>query len=219
MTVNEVRCYAGLVFFNTFCCLRRAINLTGLVGSKRKRDRLEIYLLVIIYQGGEFLLHIEHILADPQYRAHLEKNQLWEEDRPFCRHDFEHMLAVARIAYLLVLERNAGISREIAYAAGLLHDIGRWEQYQRGVPHADASAEAAEGILTRAGFDGGERALICRAIREHNAKDGVKEEGKISILGMALQEADKYARLCWCCSARGNCYKLTEMPHKETLRY
>ena len=38
------------------------------------------------------------------------------------------------------------------YAAGLLHDIGRYEQMKKGTPHHLAGARLAERILTDCDF-------------------------------------------------------------------
>ena len=45
----------------------------------------------------------------------------------------EHFLDVARLMYIYNLEDQAGFSKEMIYAAGLLHDIGRYEQMKKRV--------------------------------------------------------------------------------------
>ncbi len=59
---------------------------------------------------------------------------------------------VARIAYILSVDGAYAISKEIIYAAALLHDIGKWKQYEDGTPHEKASADLAEQILEASGF-------------------------------------------------------------------
>ena len=59
---------------------------------------------------------------------------------------------VARIAYILSADRAYAVSKEIIYAAALLHDIGKWKQYEDGTPHEKASADLAEQILQRPVF-------------------------------------------------------------------
>ena len=49
-----------------------------------------------------------------------------EADRVFCRHGLPHLLDVARIAWILNLERGCGLHRDVVYAAALLHDIGKY---------------------------------------------------------------------------------------------
>jgi len=91
---------------------------------------------------------INRIVANPEYKLYLQKNSSAEENRPFCTHQFGHLLSVARLTYMLLLEDGCPfISREMAYAAGLLHDIGRWHEYQTETDHAQYSAELAEAIL------------------------------------------------------------------------
>jgi len=50
----------------------------------------------------------------------------------------------------------------MAYSAGLLHDIGRWKEYQGEGDHAGHSAALAESILERAGFKPSEQKLILK---------------------------------------------------------
>ncbi|MGB9803968.1 MAG: phosphohydrolase, partial [Desulfofundulus sp.] len=47
---------------------------------------------------------VGRIIGDSFYRYCLEQNAVREVDRPFCRHDFQHMLDVARISYILMVE-------------------------------------------------------------------------------------------------------------------
>ena len=84
-----------------------------------------------------------HPIFREQYQLLVEA----EKDRIFCRHTMEHFLDVARLMYIYDLEDGAGIDKEIIYAAALLHDIGRFRQYEEGVPHDVASAQIATVIL------------------------------------------------------------------------
>ena len=54
---------------------------------------------------------------------------------------------MSRIAYMMVLEKNLQYSKEVIYAIGLLHDIGRVEQYEKGIGHHIASFNIAKEIL------------------------------------------------------------------------
>ncbi len=83
----------------------------------------------------------------PLYLSADRRLQELEETRVFCRHQMNHLLDVARIAYILNLEMKLGISRDLIYAAALLHDIGKGRQYEEGIPHETASADLAEQIL------------------------------------------------------------------------
>jgi len=155
---------------------------------------------------------INHILGDPDYLACLWENDRREQGRIYCRHDLQHMLDVARLTYILLLEsgRLGNISRErgreMVYAAGLLHDIGRWRQYDGSGDHALAGAELAGPIMLRAGFSPAEVELVSRAVAEHR----LGEEGA-SVLGRALARADDLSRDCYQCRVREQCYKAGRM--------
>lgn len=80
-----------------------------------------------------------------------------EADRRFCRHGMQHLIDTARLAYLFALESSADLPKDVIYAAALLHDIGRAEQYRNGTPHDVAGCAAAEPILAECGFAEEER--------------------------------------------------------------
>ncbi len=161
---------------------------------------------------------VNKIIESPDYNLYLQRNEKAEEGRLFCKHPFEHLVAVARLTYILLLEDNAlFISREMAYAAGLLHDIGRWQQYQTGEDHAESSAKLAAPLLESAGFSKSETDLILKAIRQHRLK--AKAEEHRSPLSIALCRADAYTRICFCCSVRDKCNALDSHPHSDHLEY
>jgi len=161
---------------------------------------------------------VNKILADPEFSDYLQRISKAEEDRVFCSHHFEHLLATARLTWILLLEEGLPyISREIAYAAGLLHDLGRWHEYQQGGDHALYSAEIAEPFLQKAGFSDTESRLIIKAIKQHgDSKNNNKHKSPLSI---ALNRADKYSRLCFQCSVREQCKKFDKQPHAFRLEY
>lgn len=109
---------------------------------------------------------VDRILKHAVFRACIEKNRECEKDRIFCRHDVEHFLSVARIAYILNLKKKVRQKRELIYGAALLHDIGRYRQYEEGIPHEKASAVLAPGILKDCGFDEKETEQIVDAIKK-----------------------------------------------------
>ncbi len=161
---------------------------------------------------------IRRIIANPAYRECLTKNEAAENDRIFCTHHFEHLLATARLTYILILEEGCPfISREMAYAAGLLHDIGRWCEYWDGTDHAKASAELAEPILLEAGFSENESRIIKQAIAQHRLKGDCCEHR--SLLSAALSRADSLSRNCFSCKVREQCRKFGHQPNQETLLY
>lgn len=143
---------------------------------------------------------INKILQCTKYIDYLARNAEAEKDRIFCNHDLYHAIEVARLAYILALEKKLKIKKDIIYAAALLHDIGRWKEYIEGVDHAHASSELACDILTDCGFDKTEKELIVEAIKLHR-----KQNHKTSDLGMILYESDKKSRLCSQCPAINQC--------------
>ena len=96
--------------------------------------------------------NINKIINNNLYKESLENLKKYEEDRKFCNHTIEHFIDVARIAYILVLEENINVSKEVIYAIGLLHDIGRVKQYEEGINHDLASVEMSNEILKETNF-------------------------------------------------------------------
>lgn len=144
---------------------------------------------------------VNRILAHPQFRAAVAAIEETERDRVFCRHGMEHLLTTARFMALLALDLGLDFPREEIYAAALLHDIGRAEEYLGGLPHEEASPKLADPILTQCGFAGEEKADILRAIREHRSG----YQGERSPLGELLCRGDKESRPCFSCPASGAC--------------
>ena len=70
-----------------------------------------------------------------------------EKDRIFCKHGLEHSLDVARIAQLMNLELGFLQNKEEIYLSALLHDLGRVEQYENGIPHEKAGVIIAKKNL------------------------------------------------------------------------
>ncbi|MDD3840194.1 MAG: HD domain-containing protein [Clostridia bacterium] len=148
---------------------------------------------------------VNNILKNHRYWEYLQKNEQYERDRKFCKHGIDHHLNVARIAYILSIENNMQIDKEIIYAAGLLHDIGRWKEYEQDVDHASASAELSEDILKECGFNRDQRHMIEKAIKEHR-KDGVQN----TYLSVLLCRSDKFARNCIDCQAINECNRFKD---------
>ncbi len=140
-------------------------------------------------------------MTHPLYQDALRTIEQAEKDRVFCKHDMEHFLSVARLAYIYSLEENAEISKPVIYGAALLHDIGRGKQYKSGIPHHEASVGLAESILTACGFSDEEQSMMLDAILFHR-KDGKQKE---KTLRRILYKADKASRNCFVCSAREQC--------------
>lgn len=157
---------------------------------------------------------LESIRSHPVYQDSCQKIQDAEQDRIFCRHGMEHFLDVARIAYILVLERNLSLSRDLVYAAALLHDIGKWKQYQEGIPHELASVQIAEIILAdlpeEERFSREEVLQILTAIRGHR-----KLQPDAEALEQILYESDKASRACYSCPSCTLCNWKTEKKNME----
>jgi uncharacterized protein len=159
---------------------------------------------------------IRLILDSPVYRDCLRKIEEREQSRPFCKHGFSHFTDVARLAWIFVLEEKEGYSRSLVYAAALLHDLARWQEYDGEGCHALLSAQLAEPLLLGAGYLLWERELIINAIKEHRRGE---DDVYSSPLSRLISKADKYSRLCFQCHSRNDCYKCSKMPHDRQLFY
>ena len=160
---------------------------------------------------------VNKIINHPRYREYLDQIKKCEIERIFCKHDMVHFLDVCRIAENLWLQHRLkgqeynpkGTEtffhkeryRELIYAAGLLHDIGRWQEYESGIRHEIASAKLAPEILEQCGFDREETKEIIMAIENHRNRN-VKEQVDLSGL---LYRADKASRACFACEAQLLC--------------
>lgn len=143
---------------------------------------------------------INFILNNELFKNCLESITESEVNRKFCRHDLKHFLDVARIAYILNLERNYRIGKDIIYAAALLHDIGRCVQYNEGVPHEKASLKISDNILHNCNYNDNEINLILEAIAAH--RKTAEEKSQLSEI---LYESDKISRECFHCDSVKEC--------------
>ena len=165
---------------------------------------------------------INRIIKNKSYLEYVQRIKVHEQDRIFCKHDMIHFLDVCRLAEIDWLnhriweiekeyesfpkrsetrEKLNKISRELIYAAGLLHDIGRWQEYETGMRHEIASSELAGEILEAVGYEKAEMEEIILAISNHRNKD-IKDE--LSLSGF-LYRADKKSRPCYVCEAEKEC--------------
>ncbi len=149
---------------------------------------------------------VKDLLAEAEFKEYLENIAVREADRKFCRHDLTHFMDVARICYILWLEAGqpdkGKITKEIIYITALLHDIGRWREYERGGDHALISSDVAHTILERKGFPAAEIEVITQAIFTHR-----KLTGDETLLGRLLYRADKLSRSCFSCDVKEECHK------------
>lgn len=123
-----------------------------------------------------------------------------ERDRIFCRHDISHCMDVARLTMLICAEEGIQADRDTVYAAALLHDIGRAEEYVSGTPHDFAGIETAARILTQLDCPPELSREIIRLIACHRDSKGKKNQ-----LEAAFYRADKQSRLCFACPAQDEC--------------
>ncbi len=159
---------------------------------------------------------VNRLLASPAYREYLQRIEDKEAGRPFCPHHFHHCLDVARLCWIFLLEEGIQCARDVVYGAALLHDIGRWLEYQGGGCHAARGAELADPLLVQAGYNEEERRLIRDAIAAHRGKAVGASSSPLSDF---LRKADKYSRLCFQCNAWEDCYKRDVMPQGRELLY
>ncbi len=180
--------------------------------------------LAVAEEGRIFCLHnLEHFLdvARIAYSLYLEGLAgLKDTDSPSsellpdkCKVGKPVLVENEDKKYLGELDYSPAETKEIIYAIGLLHDIGKPAQYMTGQPHAQVSAELAPDILRDVGFDREEIDLIVEAIRHHN--DKIPGQG----LNAIIQDADKLSRRCFACQAQDLCYKLDQMVTRHGLLY
>lgn len=142
---------------------------------------------------------VNRIWNHTYYRQCLDKISALEADREFCRHTPEHFLDVARLTWIFAMEEGLDIERGLVYAAALLHDIGRFRQYEDGTPHDVASVEIAERLLPECGYTEQETSVIVDMIAFHRKKGSGKD-----IDGL-FYRADKMSRSCFLCLAEREC--------------
>lgn len=143
---------------------------------------------------------INSILHNELYNKYLKKIEFYEANRIYCKHNIQHFLDVARIGYIIILEKKLNIKKDIIYAAALLHDIGRWKQYEDGTPHHITSVEQSLEILKAAGYNDSEIDKITKAIEGHRGLN-CSENNLESIIYIS----DKKSRSCFNCAARESC--------------
>lgn len=142
---------------------------------------------------------LSYITNHPEYQRAYRQIRDSEKGRIFCPHDTEHFLAVSRIAYILVLEEQLSVKKDVIYAAGFLHDIGRGKQYAEGIPHEEAGISIAADILSDSPYDMKERETILLLLGSHRRPDSDK-------LSCLFSRADKLSRDCRNCRAKEECY-------------
>ena len=147
---------------------------------------------------------VNAILSHPLYQKCYRRLEILEKDRKFCCHQMPHLMDVARIAYIICLEQDLGIKKDVIYGAAILHDIGKYAQYEDGTPHEQSGAKTASEILDSlpedAAFSEEEKRMILTAVRGHRR---LREDAEP--LERLLYTADKASRTCFACPAEGEC--------------
>ncbi len=172
---------------------------------------------------------IHSLLEDEEYKDLLRQLEELEKDRVFCGHGMEHLLAVARIAWIRNLEEELGLARESVYLGALLHDLGRVDEYERGIPHQEAGRERAEYFLNKLEVAASEQEKILSAIGAHRrkhlteaAEQQTAQTKQIEQTGEVLEDllawADKASRNCGFCQAYEAC-KWSREEKSHRLRY
>lgn len=146
---------------------------------------------------------IDKIMQHPLFRDAMTTIEQAEIDRIYCLHGMDHSIDVARICHILNLEMACGYSRDVVYAAALLHDVGRCKEYTEGISHHIVSVDMAREILAVCDYTKEEIELICTAILHHKRKD---EDANPCALDEILYRADKLSRKCYDCKAIDSCY-------------
>ena len=157
---------------------------------------------------------VNAIISHPLYRKYYSRTEELERERIFCRHQMTHLLDVARIAYISSLEQDLGLEKDVIYAAAILHDIGKYAQYEEKIPHEEAGERDAARILDslpeELRFSERERQMILNAIRGHRR---LREEAEP--LERLLYMSDKASRMCFACPAERECDWSTEKKNME----
>jgi putative nucleotidyltransferase with HDIG domain len=156
---------------------------------------------------------VDKILKHPKFQRYLKLNSEEEVNRTLCHHDLQHALDVARVAYIISMEKDLKVEKEIIYVTALLHDIAKWKQYQEKVDHALEGANLAEEILRDIGLEKSEAESILEAIRSHRIKGE-----KSSALSELLYAGDKACRLCIDCEGIKECDRF-QKGEQPVLKY
>lgn len=155
---------------------------------------------------------VKKVLMHSDFIKYIQLNMAAEGGRKFCRHDLQHAVDVARVAYIISLERALGLSKELIYVTALLHDIGRWKQYEDKSDHAEEGAKLAGKILEALDFDRQDMEMIMEAIAGHRSR-----KSGISLLGEVIYEGDKSCRPCFNCAMVKECNWYSDGDQPELL--
>lgn len=165
--------------------------------------------------------YVDRLLKETDYLQIVGELEKTEADRVFCRHGLSHLLDVARIGWILALERGQEgkekpreALKEKIYLTALLHDLGRLAEAEEGTPHHRAGAALAEKLLDEIQYPKEEQQDILAAISEHRGDQPVffgsgtkfvKEQELNKDFINLIKEADNRSRNCFFCSSQALC--------------
>ena len=152
------------------------------------------------------------VLNHKIFNEKINKIENDEKTRVFCKHDFSHLMDVARICYIINLEENLDIDKDLIYVTALLHDLGRADEGDTGINHSILSQEIAQEILKDLDFDDISKQRIINAIKNHRTKE--KNDDRFIEI---FYKADKLSRMCFRCPARSICNWSEEKKNKTVI--
>lgn len=159
---------------------------------------------------------VTRILNHPLFIRELKIINLLEENRAYCKHNLNHFFDVARISYILLLERNIRIDKEVLYAFALLHDIGRAREYLLKRDHQVESAILAGEILRDCGYSNDEIETVIYSIKNHRSSQVLKMH-EIKTFVDITRKADQLSRKCFCCECSDYCNWPEDKKNLETI--
>lgn len=146
--------------------------------------------------------YVNKLLAHPEYLKMLKELETLETERIYCKHDLDHCLHAARIVYILNWEYQLGISKQAIYLWGLLHDMGRIEEYRNHTSHEVAGVCIARKLLTEIDCPKDLTEYVIKQIASHRQvpaeNEGITEEN-------VFWYGDKKSRNCYVCPTADNC--------------
>lgn len=156
--------------------------------------------------------YVRRLIQETDYLKQMKQLEELERERRFCCHGLNHVLDVARIAWIHALEDGSLVDKEEIYLAALLHDLGRILEYQEEIPHHEAGRKLADTFLSRIGYPAEKRSRITAVIGEHREKDKLKDE-----FTELIKSADNSSRNCFYCEAEKECKWSTDRKNKTII--
>lgn len=181
--------------------------------------------------------YCDRVLKHPIFEKFMQEIRQLEADRVYCRHELEHGVDVARLAWIYYMEdkldddsQNVGVLywkrpsygewveekeevKDLIYTCALLHDIGRVTQYRTGIHHSISGVEPAMQILQDIEAPESWVKEIMDVVSEHS-HGSISDKKKN--LEYYITKADHDCRLCFACQASDSC-KWSEEEKNHTI--